>query len=290
MRNFKLIYTILFLFFSFTIFAGGGWPQPKGKGYFKAYSWWIIADQHYTDSGLIDPNITSGIFNNGIYAEYGLTNRLTLITNVPIFSRSFINNLRSNTTGELLSPGDAINSIGDIDLGIKFGITKPGSKVAVAGTINLGLPTGKEVGGIGNNLQTGDGEFNQYLQLDAGTSFSLGKMPFYTNVYGGINNRTNGFSDEFRYGFEIGAGLFDQKLWLTGRINGIESFQNGSTAQEVNTTSIFANNTEYTSFGLETSYYVTNSVGISASIASAFQGKIIYAAPSYSVGVFYHLR
>jgi hypothetical protein len=290
MHNSKFIIAIFFIFCTSMLIAGGGWPQPKGKGYFKLYSWWVIADQHYTDTGLIDPNVTSGFFNNGFYAEYGLTSRLTLIANVPVFSRAYMNNLRSSTTGEIISPGDAINSLGDIDLGFKFGLNKPGSKIALAASINFGLPTGEAAGGEAQNLQTGDGEFNQYLQLDAGTSFSLGKTPCYANLYVGANNRTKGYSDEFRYGIEMGAGLINQKLWITGRITGIESFYNGSTAASITSSSIFANNTEYTSIGGEVAYYVSDKVGFSLAVTGAFQGRIIFAAPSYSVGVFYHLK
>ncbi|MEM9823436.1 MAG: hypothetical protein AAF985_20300, partial [Bacteroidota bacterium] len=67
----QFISCLFLLFCSFPVLAGGGWPQPKGNGYFKLYQWWVIADQHFTDAGKIDPNVTSGIFNTSLYAEYG---------------------------------------------------------------------------------------------------------------------------------------------------------------------------------------------------------------------------
>ena len=140
-----------------------------------------------------------------------------------------------------------------------------------------------------NILQTGDGEFNQMIQIDAGTGFQLGSTSAYSSAFVGVNNRTNGFSEEFRYGLEFGVSLFSQKMWLIGRLTGVESFRNGDLTTDNTSTSIFANNSEYTSFGLEAAYYITKNFGVSASFASAFRGRIIAAAPSYSVGVFLDL-
>ncbi len=285
-----LFSSILAFIFSGNIIAGGPWPQPKGKGYFKLSEWWIVFDQHYTDQGLLDPNVTNGVFNTFFYGEYGLSDRFTIIANAPLFSRSFNNNLRSATTNEVLAPGDAINSIGDIDLGFKYGISKVGAKIPVALSLSFGLPTGNSSGGIQNNLQTGDGEFNQIIQLDAGHGFKLGKKSSYVSGYLGFNHRTKGFSEEFRLGLEFGLGFLKEKLWINTKFNLVESLKNGDTAAEVNSTSIFANNSEFASIAIEANYYITKKIGISAGMAGAFRGEIIAAAPSYNVGIFYDLK
>ena len=44
-------------------------------------------------------------------------------------------------------------------------------------------------------LLAGDGEFNQLLKIEAG----VGGNKWYTTGYVGINNRTLGFSEEFRH-------------------------------------------------------------------------------------------
>lgn len=79
------------------------------------------------------------------------------------------------------------------------------------------------------------------------------------------------------------------RLWLIGRLFGIESFKNGDTSDQQNTTSIFANNSEYTSYSIEAAAYLTKTLGISVNFTSAFRGEIIFASPSYSVGVFLDL-
>ncbi len=285
----SIITTLLFISICNIAMGGGPWPQPKGKAYIKLSEWWTIFDQHYTDTGQIDPNLTTGIFNTSIYAEYGVTDRFTTVINAPIFSRSYMNNQRSGTTEEIIIQGEAINSIGDIDIGLKYGLTRPGANIPVSVTLTLGLPTGETSGGELGSLQTGDGEFNQYLKIDAGKSFQLGKASSYISIYGGINNRTQDFSEEFRTGGEVGIGLLNSKFWLTGKLDIVQSFNNGATAENANSTSIFANNSEFVAIGLEANLYVTRRVGISAGFANAVSGSIIAAAPSYSVGVFYDM-
>lgn len=283
-----LLLVVLLMGVQLPLLAGGGWPQPQGKSYWKLSQWWIISDQHFTDAGLLDPNVTTGIFNTSLYAEYGFTDRLTGTLYFPFFSRTYMNNLISTTTDEVLVPGEALNSIGDTNLGIKYGLNA-GKKVSLAASLVLGLPLGNPAGGSQENLQTGDGEFNQLVQVDAGIPFSLGKLPAYANAYVGFNNRTNGFSDEFRYGGEVGAAFFNKKLWLIGRAFGVESFKNGQTAEEITSTSIFANNTEYFTVSGEIAWYIGDQFGVSASYAGILAGEIIFAAPSYSVGVFLDL-
>ncbi|MDC1261964.1 hypothetical protein N8Z72_04630 [Polaribacter sp.] len=53
------------------------------------------------------------------------------------------------------------------------------------------FPKGKTSGG--NEfaiLQTGDGEFNQLLQVDFGTSFKVKNIPAYVKTFAGYNHRS----------------------------------------------------------------------------------------------------
>jgi len=235
--------------------------------------------------------VTTGVYNTFLYAEYGVTSRLTAIANANLFGRNIVNELESATTGETLLAGDALNNLGDIDLALKYALTKPGTAWAVSATMLFGLPTGQSTGGMLNNLQTGDGEFNQLARLDAGRGFQISEsVSAYASAYAGFNNRTQGFSEELRVGAEGGLGLANSRLWLIGRLDVLESLKNGETAStSTNTTGIFANNAEFISLGAELNYYVAERVGLSVGVAGALRGEIIAAAPSYSVGVFVDL-
>jgi hypothetical protein len=279
----KILYLILFLSISISALAGGGWTHKQGHGYFKISQWWVLSDRHYTDQGKIDPNITGGIFNTSIYSEYGFTDRLNGIIYFPFFSRALRYNLYSGTTGDIILPGQAINSIGDADIAVKYGLIQD-KKFVLSGTLTLGLPLGNPSGGDDGTLQTGDGEFNQMISFDLSTSLPVGKVNTYYSAYAGFNNRTKGFSDEFRYGIEAGA-IFFSKLTTIFKLHGVKSLRNG-TSNVDNATSIFSNNAEFTAFSVEVAYDITEKVGFSGSLTTPFAGKLIYAGNAYSVGVY----
>ena len=282
MKNLQSVLTICFLFAFQQNHAQ--WNKGKGNGYYKISAWSLVADQHYTSTGEIDPNVTRGNFTLSLYGEYGISKKIDVITYLPFLTRIYQNSRVSGVNGNILQEGEAINAIGDIDLGLRYGLLKK-NHFALSTTLKLGLPTGKDNAGSDGSFQTGDGEFNQLITLDAGTSYQLFAKPAYAKLYLGFNNRTQGFSDEFHYGFESGLKLWN-KLWILARLNSIESFKNGSLSPQNSQGSIFANNIEYVSVGVEAAYYITSKLGVSFNFAGAISGRIIYANPSISGGLF----
>lgn len=281
--------SILLLFMVSTQSGLAQWNKQKNKGYFKLSAWSLVSDQHFTDTGAIDPNATRGTFNLSIYGEYGISNTFNIITYIPFFTRVYQNNQISGVTGQVLQEGEAINSLGDIDLGLRYRILQH-QKIALSATVKLGFPTGENAGGSDRSFQTGDGEFNQLAQIDLGIPFKLKKISAYAKSYLGYNHRTQGFSDEFHFGGEIGISPLHNKLWLIARINNVQSTNNGTLSAQNSQGSIFANNIEYSSIGGEVSYYLTKKIGITFAAASAISGRVIYANPSFSGGIFLDLK
>ncbi|WP_143569860.1 transporter [Tenacibaculum agarivorans] len=282
-----IILTLLVCVLGSNIYAQ--WSKGKGNGYYKLSAWYLQSDQHYTDTGAIDSNATRTQFNTNIYAEYGISDRIDLIAYVPFLTSTSENNQVSGTTGEVISEGESVTSFGDMDIGINYGFYKKGNWAASVKLL-LGLPTGDENAGTDGNFQTGDGEFNQYLSTSLGYSTSLHGLPFYAKSYLGYNNRSKGFSDEFRTGLEAGINVLNSKLWLITRLNILKSFKNGTLNAVNSNGSIFANNIEFSSFGFEAAYYFTKNLGVSASFDSAFSGSIIAANPSFSGGIFLDIK
>ena len=266
----------------------GQWTHKSGNGYYKLSAWYLEADQHYTDTGKIEPNATRGQFNVNLYLEYGLTGRWNLAGYIPFFSRTYQNDIFSSTTNEPIAPGESVNSIGDIDLGIVYSLLQK-EKLALSATLWLGLPTGNDSGGSDGSYQTGDGEFNQMLRFALGSPFKIANNPSYAKVYLGYNNRTRNFSDELRAGAELGTQLFN-RLWIAGKLDIVQSMHNGSLSAQNSQGSIFANNVEFTGLGVEVAYYLTKKLGISGNYGGALDGRIIYASPSYAIGVFLDVK
>ncbi|MBA4054723.1 MAG: hypothetical protein C0490_08435 [Marivirga sp.] len=262
--------------------AGGGWPQAKGSCYYKLGQNWIIADSFYGPEGDIVGIRTTSLYTTSFYGEYGITKRLTGILYFPFFVRNTLNKEQYRPSGTVV-PGEALNALGDTDVAFKYGliVDKP---VVLSATLSFGIPLGETSGGEGGILQTGDGEFNQMLRLDASTSFY--SAPLYASAYVGFNNRTKDFSDEFRFGVEVGYTFF-KKLTAIVKLNVVQSLNNGS--DQVADNGIFSNNTEYISPMVEVGYALTEKWGVSASGGYAFSAQNILASPNYGVGVYVKL-
>jgi len=263
--------------------AGGGWPQPKGKSYFKLSQSYLLSSKIFDGNGNVtDLSPSYGYFATSLYAEYGFTDRLTGIIYMPFFARATKNELQYNQPGVPSEPCAALNSFGDTDIAIKYGLltNKP---IVVSATILFGLPLGDNGATNANALQTGDGEFNQMLRVDASHSFYPKK--FYVSAYGAFNNRTKGFSDEVRFGAEIGWTL--KKFISILQISTVHSLFNGDVGVVQN--GVFSNNIEFISPALELNYQLTDKVGISASLATALAARNILASPNFGIGVYLKL-
>lgn len=275
----KLIKSIIYLIvLTPSVLTAQAWSKSKGQGFYKLDFTRIKAADVFDKNGDVVPFRTLGNYTTSFYGEYGLTNKITVFSYVPFYVRNVVNETKGRQTGNIIEPAIVNNNFGDMDLGFRYQL--PIKNVAVAANLILGIPTGdaKQVDG----LFTGDGEFNQLLKIAVGT----GKKRWWTQGALGFNNRTKGFSDEFRYDFEFGYKFFNDRLLAIFKINGIESFNNGSAQSAI--TGLFSNNVEYMGIGPEVLYYANakKTIGISARIAGATKGQNVLAAPSMSVGVF----
>jgi len=55
-------------------------------------------------------------------------------------------------------------------------------------------------------------------------------------------SRSKDFSEEFRGGLEVGLGLLDKKLWLVGKFDTTQSFNNGDRVPSDSGSGLFINN------------------------------------------------
>ena len=274
----------LFLLATLTVMSGisyaGGWPQSKGKGYFKLGQYVLHSDSYFNPEGnkiRVNPGIS--VYTSSLYAEYGLSERLTVIGYVPFFTTTILNALQKRN-GDFIE-GDKLSSMGDMDFGLKYGLIQD-KAIVLSAQLTLGLPIGNPLGGETESLQTGDGEFNQMLTIEASHSFY--PKPLYVSSSLGFNNRTEGFSDEFRFGLE--AGFTFKKLTLIGKVSGVQSFQNGETNPN-STQGVFGNNIEYLIVSPELVYSFNEKFGLSGNTGIALSGRQVLASPSYSAGLFW---
>lgn len=83
---------------------------------------------------------------------------------------------------------------GDTNVGISYGLLQNGAFVLNASVL-FGLPIGETAGGDSQVLQSGNGEFNQLIRLNAGYSFS--SAPVYTAASVGFITAPKAFQMNF---------------------------------------------------------------------------------------------
>ena len=279
MKKFIIIFTCLI-----GLNLQAQWTEEKGKGYYKIGLWWLEADKHYTSTGLVDPNATRGLFITNFYGRYGLNDKVTLIGYFP-HTRVY-QNAQVFSSGREKIPGEQFSTFGDINLGLEYQLGKK-STWAYSISLSLGLPSGKVRGGSDGSYQTGDGEFNQQLRFHLGRSYQLGEQRFYAKTSVGINQRSKGFSDEFRASIETGTKIFKDKLLTLIRANTIQSFYNGSLDASNSNGSIFANNVEVVNLGGELILRLNSKLSWGLSGSYPVIGRVLYRSPAFSTGVSY---
>ena len=260
-----------------------GWVSNKGTGFFKVGQTIIRSDQFFNPNGDSQDITTTSLYISSIYGEYGLSDRITAVVYAPLFFRLTLNEVQFVPSNEII-PGDEFNSVGDIDIGVKIGLIQNKPFVLSAG-ITLGIPTGNTGGGDTQLLQTGDGEFNQLISLQAGYGFPSGKAFLGGSV--GFNHRTEGFSEEFRFGAEAGYN-FTKNLTGILKLDGVESFKNGNVDGTSN--GIFSNNSEFLLITPELNYTFKDTYGVTFNAAIPLRGENTLNAPAYSFGFFWKLK
>lgn len=280
----KKVYFMLIVLFTFS-YSQGQWINEKGKGYYKIGGWSLLANEHYTDQGKVDPNATRGLFISSFYGQLGLSKKVNLIAYIPFHVKNYQFAQVSKTNGKVYEPRQEYNGFGDINLGVEYGLKAKG-KWVFSTTITLGIPSGNAHGGTDGSYQTGDGEFNQLFQINAGSGYGIGKQNFYLKSYVGINNRSKGFSDEIHSYFETGSQLLKNKLLLLSRLHWIKPLYNGTLDASNSNGSIFANNVESIILGGEMALNLGEKWGIATTITHPLFGRVIYKTQTFSAGIF----
>lgn len=257
------------------------WPQKKETAYYKVGVWFLEADQHFTSSGFKDPNATRGIFITDFFGRYGISDNLTTFVYIPY--TTVYQNKQVFSSGRPPIEGELFSSLGDVIIGFEHKLSN-NNGWAISATVQLGLPTGNEEGGSDKSYQTGDGEFNQLLKINLGITFNISSQPFYFKSNLGFNQRSKGYSDEWRFGLETGTKV-TKKLLVISRFNSIKSFQNGTLSAANSNGSIFANNVEVTNLGGEIIYTFNKKIQLNMGGTMPLNGRIIYFAPAFSAGI-----
>lgn len=274
-----LFFTVLFAMPLF-LTAGGGWPQQRGEGFFLLSQRFISGNGYYNNQGFVVGSPKIGAYTTHFYGEYGITGSLTGILHSP-FITSLSREEGVDGFGNVFTADNA-TGFGDIDLGAKYCILR--NPFYLSAELTLGIPSGNYNGGNTETLHLGDGDFSQMLKIYASRGFKYG---IFATAFGGFNNRTNGFSDEWHYGGELGISQFG--FTVIGKLYSRQSLFN-EPRKDSQIPGIYSDNLEYFSYGFQILYAYKDKYGIMFEQGTAGASRNIIAAKSYSFGLFWKLK
>lgn len=273
----KLLYLFLVVS-SISAFSQSPWTQEKGKAYVQlsyttipSYSE-LFGDPAYPTERKINDNTLQ------LYVEYGISDKTTLIGNLPFKMVSSNDLVQASTI--TFTTEDSQAALGNIQLGIKHNFYKKEWLISGQLLVEANTGTYEEASG----LRTGYDAWTFTPLISVGHTYNK----WYMQAYTGVDIRTNDYSSNFKFGGEIGNRVKDW-LILTGFIDFSASFENGDVLTPVNNalTGLYVNDQSYYAFGVKLIGEFSENFGATFGFGGAFGGTNVAKAPALSLG-FYH--
>ncbi|MBL4585998.1 MAG: hypothetical protein JKX84_02925, partial [Flavobacteriales bacterium] len=241
-------------------FAGGPWPRKKGSGYAQLGFTYLGYSKFFNKEGGITElprRVTD--FTTQLYIDYGITDRLSFTGVLPFRYVATSNKVFASDPvyfSDTLVFRDTISANGlfglnTVLMGLKYNIIN--KKVV----FSVGLNGEANVAKYDSltTLRTGPLTFVINPYVSVGSSF--GK--FYTLLDAGYRLRTNNYTDQINFNFEIGYS-WNKKTYLIAAANGLIPLGNGGYDNNVTSgnpkgrdllTSLSPNNQQYVGYGLK---------------------------------------
>jgi hypothetical protein len=266
----KNLAKLLFLCISISAFSQSPWTQEKGK-FYTQLSFTTIPN-YDTLFGDPDSPIPGEISDNTIqfFGEYGLSEKTSLVVNLPYKSISYSQNSIEHKE----------SSLGNIELGLKHNFYKKNWLMSGQLSVEANTSSYDAISGI----RTGYNAWSFTPLFLAGRGF--GKT--YVQGFIGANIRTNNYSSNFKIGGEIGRKI-TKKIWLIGFLDISKSLENGAIAlPQTNLDSgLYVNDQEYGSFGFKGIGEFTDTFGITAGFGGAFFGNNVAKQAAMTFGLYH---
>ena len=280
----KKIIKISILLLSLNVFSQGPWTQEKGKFYTQfslstipSYSE-LFGDPDYEINGKITDNTLQ------LYGEYGISDKTTVIVNLPLKIISLNDYIYNNPAIDCI--GDCSENIdytktsfGNIEIGLKHNFYKKDWLLSGQFSVEANTSSFYENSGI----RTGYDAFTFTPLFLSGKSFGNS----YLQTFIGAKIRTNNYSSNFKIGGEYG-GKISKHIWLIGFLDMEKSFNNGDLVlpNKNLATALYVNNQEYGVVGVKAIGEFTNNFGMTASLPAAFYGNNVAKQVALSFGIY----
>jgi len=263
--------------------AGGPWVKKKGEAYFQFGAGIIPSTNQffYRNNQVLYTNRAITDISLGLYNEYGITNKLTFISQIPFNFVSSGHSIDTTSILPILKNGN-LAVFGNITLTPKYQLLN--GKLKLSGGIKFSLPTGIENNLTG--LRTAYNTFGIMPIIDLG--FSKNKL--YGFIETGYNYRTN-LADDFKFELEVGYKVF-KTVHVILNFNSKFSTFNADNVPSLNEqTGLYANGQEYSALTLKLSSPIKNGFGINLHTTLInLHGHLVQKSPSIGGSIYYKLK
>ena len=275
----KQIAKLLILLVSISAFSQGPWTQEKGKFYTQfSFSTIPSYDELFGDP---DYNIAGEISDNTFqfYGEYGVSDKTTLIVNLPLKLISHKNLVNQCLIGPCSEYSNKKTAFGNVEIGLKHNFYK--KDWLLSGQFSIEANTGSF--DTNSGIRTGYDAFTFTPLFLAGKSF--GKS--YLQTFVGTKIRTNNYSSNFKIGGEYGSKI-SKNIWLVGFLDIEKSFKNGDIELPDSNlaTGLYVNDQEYGVVGIKAIGEFSDNFGVTASLPAAFFGNNVAKQVALSFGIY----
>lgn len=260
LRNYlKLLFIGIILLSATELQAGGPWLHKQKSGFLtfqaipSAYRYTRLVNGSISDR----QNINREVWNSDFvfYGEYGITDKLDIIANIPFKSISTGAATDSLYYPELLPEG-SLRGLGNIKLAFKYAILDKNLKFA----LSLQSSFNTAVVDLSKGLATGFQANSLGLVAHLGGSINDKSFAFFE---GGFHKYDNGFSDYIEAKIEYGKKL-SPSFTLMADLDIRQSLNNGTYFNEnLLQTGLYPNNQGGIVVSLKAAYETENGLGFS---------------------------
>lgn len=275
----KKVIGVLIFFLTISLFSQSPWTKKKGKFYtqlsfttIQGYDTLFGNPEYNTERKTTDNTLQ-------FYGEYGLSDKTTLIVNLP-FKLIKTNELVSLAAIPSFTSKGEKSALGNIGIGIKHNFYNKNWLISGQVSVEANTSSFDNVTGI----RTGYDTWTITPLFLAGKSY--GKT--YLQGFIGANVKTNKYSSSFKIGGEIGRKI-TKNIWLVGYINVVKSFKNGTIILPDSNlaTGLYVNDQEFGGFGLKVIGEFTEKFGITAGFGGAFFATNLPKQAALSFGMYH---
>lgn len=246
----------------------GPWNQAPGRFYLKLGANHLRATELATPAGEVVPIPAYVKDEATLYAEYGVSRRLTAVLDLIAYRGSEIEGF------------DSAGGVGDLRLGLQWQLGRRGSWVfAVRGTLQA--PTGDETKGDGL-LPTGSGVWEGDVVASAGISLWRGRG--WAQAALGPQVRGGGLRDGLVYEAQLGGRAFGRVLVLLN-LRGVQPWD--TTPGDLSTVSPagFGDGVTYLAYGPGLIVEIARGVALQLDVDGATHVRNIAKGPTWRAGL-----